>query len=127
MESARKVPEEIRQILAEVCAEYRVRIDADDPAVAVVMLNRLVLELVLSRAVERIEAATTALNGQVDAVQVRIGAVLAQELRSARNQSRDSPREAQPHIAPFSVTKLTLVAAALTIFAVGLFAGILIR
>jgi hypothetical protein len=49
MQSARKVPDEICQILAEVCAEYRVRIDPDDPAVAVVMLNRLVLELALNR------------------------------------------------------------------------------
>lgn len=127
MESARKVPEEIRQILAEVCSEYRVRIDPDDPAVAIVMLNRLVLELALSRALERIEAATAALSGQIDAAQVRIGAVLAQELKSALNQSRIAAPAAQTTTAASGFTKLTLAAAALVIFAIGLFAGVLIR
>lgn len=127
MESARKVPDDIRNILAEVCAEYRVRIDPDDPAVAVVMLNRLVLELALNRAVERIENATAALSGQVDAAQVRIGAVLAQELQSALTKSRKDSAGAQTAAAARGFAKLTLAAVALAIFVVGIFAGVLIR
>lgn len=127
MESARKVPDEIRQILAEVCAEYRVRIDPDDPAVAVVMLNRLVLELALNRAVERIEAATAGLSGQADAVQVRIGAVLAQELRSALSTSRKDTVSAEKPATALRIAKLTLATAALAVFAIGLLAGVLIR
>lgn len=123
MGSARQVPDEIRQILAEVCAEYRVRIDPDDPAVAIVMLNRLVLELALNRAVERIDAATSGLTGQVDAVQVRIGAVLAQELRSAIKGTVD----VRPASLGFSINNLKVNAAVLVALAIGFIAGVVVR
>jgi hypothetical protein len=127
MESARKVPDEVRQILVEVCAEYRVRIDPDDPAVAVVMLNRLALELALNRAIERIEATTAALHSQVEAAQVRIGGVVAQELRSAlHNAEKDQPR-ANPPSRRVSIDARTLTVAAAAGFLVGLLAGFLLR
>lgn len=130
MEGARKVPEEVRQILAEVCAEYRVRIDPDDPAVAVIMLNRRVLEVMLDRAIERIEAATAALGLQIDAAQVRMGTVLAQELRAARAESSGHPWmnvAPTPSATPMAFPRLTLIVAMLAVFGGGLVAGVLIR
>lgn len=70
-------------MLADVCAEHNVRIDSDDPAVAIVTLNRLVFEAALARAVEQIRAATTDLELQIQSVQLRAGALLAQEIRTA--------------------------------------------
>ena len=70
-------------MLADVCVEHNVRIDSDDPAVAIVSLNRLVLEAALTRAVEQIRTATADLDLQLQNVQVRAGALLAQEMRSA--------------------------------------------
>lgn len=125
MESARKVPDEVRQILAEVCAEYRVRIDADDPAVAMLMVNRLVLELALNRAVERIDAVTAALNSRLEAVQVRIGAALAQELRSAFPNVRGATEANTSTAAPANRKKTP--AAVVAAFALGMLVGLLIR
>ena len=77
-------------MLADVCVEHNVRIDSDDPAVAIVSLNRLVLEAVLARAVEQIRNATANLDLQLQNVQVRAGALLAQEIRAAiRNLASD--------------------------------------
>lgn len=77
-------------MLADVCVEHNVRIDSDDPAVAIVSLNRLVLEAALTRAVEQIRTATADLDLQLQNVQVRAGALLAQEMRAAiRNIASD--------------------------------------
>ena len=77
-------------MLADVCVEHNVRIDSDDPAVAIVSLNRLVLEAALTRAVEQIRTATADLDLQLQNVQVRAGALLAQEMRAAiRNVASD--------------------------------------
>lgn len=130
MEGARKVPEEVRQILSEICAEYRVRIDPDDPAVVVVMLNRRVLELMLDRAIERIEVATAELGLQIDAAQVRMGTVLAQELRAARAESSGHPWmnfAPMPAVTPIAFPKLTLIVAMVAVFGGGVVAGVLIR
>jgi hypothetical protein len=83
MTNGSEIPQDLRRMLADVCVEYNVRIDSDDPAVAIVTLNRLVLEAALTRAVEQIRTATADLELQLQNVQVRAGALLAQEMRAA--------------------------------------------
>lgn len=129
MQGARKIPEDLRQMLAEVCAEYQVRIDADDPAVAIIMLNRLVLEVALNGAVERIDNATAHLNAQVDAAQLRAGAMLAREFRTAVRTLGASASSATSDgkSRPASSAVLVRVAAAVVLFSLGVWAGLLIR
>jgi hypothetical protein len=82
MASGSEIPQDLRQMLAAVCAQHNVRIDSDDPAVAIVTLNRLVFEEAQTRAVEQIRTATAELETQLRSVQLRAGALLAQEFRT---------------------------------------------
>jgi hypothetical protein len=129
MQGARRIPDDVRQMLGDVCAEYQVRIDPDDPAVAIIMLNRLVLEAALTGAVERIETATAQLNAQVDAAQLRAGAMLAQEFRTAIRtldaNASSAPKEGKSR--PASSTPVFRIAAAVVLFSLGVWAGLLIR
>jgi hypothetical protein len=39
MTSGSELPQDLRRMLADVCVEHNVRIDSDDPAVAIVSLK----------------------------------------------------------------------------------------
>lgn len=75
-------PEEIKRLAAEVSAAHGIRLDSDDPMMAVVTLNRLVLERLLARMFKTLGEATAQLNDAVGRVQVRAGAAIAEELRA---------------------------------------------
>ena len=127
MESARKVPpDELRRMLAEVCAQTQVRIDADDPAVAIAVLNRLALQSALERGVAEINAATADLREQIDVLQIRAGAIIAQELRRSTQGSnvaaRPEPRSPEPQLD----RKVLLAVVPLITFGLGVGFGILV-
>jgi CHASE3 domain sensor protein len=76
-------PAEIKRLMAEVSAQHGIRIDPDDPIMAVVTLNRLILERTLSRATDLIQKATEEFNRATERVQIRAGSVVADEVRGA--------------------------------------------
>lgn len=76
-------PAEIRRLVAEASAQHRIRIDPDDPIMAVVTLNRLILERALGGAAGLIHAATEEFNRAAERVQIRAGSVVAEDVRES--------------------------------------------
>lgn len=72
---------DLKRLAAEVSVLHGMRIDPDDPMVAVVTLNRLVFEHAVAQALERVQLVTREFDAAADKVQVRAGGVLAQEVR----------------------------------------------
>ena len=72
---------ELKQLAAKVSGEHGIRVDLDDPIMAVVTLNRLVLEQATHEIVEEVRAATREFEQSVESVQARAGSFLAQRLR----------------------------------------------
>jgi hypothetical protein len=74
---------EIKRLAAEVSVQHGIRVDPDDPIMAIVTLNRLMLEGALADASRLIRSATEEFNRSVERVHIRAGAVVAQEVRES--------------------------------------------
>lgn len=72
---------DLKRLAAEVSAQHGIRIDPDDPMMAVVTLNRLFLEQAVEQILERVHVAIRDFETAAEKVQVRAGGVLAQEIR----------------------------------------------
>jgi hypothetical protein len=72
---------EIKRLAAEVSVQHGIRIDPDDPIMAVVTLNRLVLEATLADGVTSVRKMAAELNDAAARLQVRAGSTVAQEVR----------------------------------------------
>jgi hypothetical protein len=72
---------EIKRLAAEVSVQHGIRIDPDDPIMAVVTLNRLVLEATLAEGVTSVRKMAAELNDAAARLQVRAGSTVAQEVR----------------------------------------------
>jgi len=72
---------DLKQLAAKVSAEHGIRVDLDDPIMAVVTLNRLVLEQSANEIVEGVRSATREFEQAAENVQVRAGALVAQRVR----------------------------------------------
>ncbi|HEX7362017.1 MAG TPA: hypothetical protein VF283_16120 [Bryobacteraceae bacterium] len=74
---------EIKRLAAEVSVQHGIRIDPDHPMMAIVTLNRLMLEKAIGDALLSIRNAAEELNCAAERVQIRAGSVLAQEVRES--------------------------------------------
>ncbi len=72
---------DIKRLAADVSAQHGIRIDSDDPMMAVVTLNRLVFEHAIAQVLEQMQIASHEFESASEKTQVRAGAVLAQEIR----------------------------------------------
>ena len=72
---------DLKQLAAEISVQHGIRVDADDPMMAVVTLNRLVLEAAVAEIVENLQSATRNLQDAAEKVQLRAGAGLAKDIR----------------------------------------------
>lgn len=72
---------DVKALIGEVAARNGVRLEADDPAFALVTLNELVLEQVVNNLIRQVQAAAAEFELSVQKLQNRTGVVLAQELR----------------------------------------------
>ena len=72
---------DLKQLAAKVSVEHGIRVDLDDPIMAVVTLNRLVLEQSANEIVEGVRSATREFEQAAESVQVRAGALVAQRVR----------------------------------------------
>lgn len=80
---------EIRRLAAEVSIQHGIRIDPDDPIMAVVTLNRLVLEAALSDALQSFRTVSAEFNQAAERVQIRVGSTVAQEVRESAATIRE--------------------------------------
>ncbi len=74
---------DLKRLIAEVSVQHGIRLDPDDPAMAVVTLNRLVLEAVLAEAIRAMGSAAREFEGAAARAQSRAGVLLAQEVRES--------------------------------------------
>ena len=72
---------DLKQLAAKVSVEHGIRVDPDDPIMAVVTLNRLILEQAANEIVEGVRSATREFEQAAKNVQVRAGSLLAQRVR----------------------------------------------
>src|ERR1022692_1325462 len=72
---------DLKQLAAKVSVEHGIRVDLDDPIMAVVTLNRLVLEQAANEIVEEVRSATREFEEAAESVQLRAGALVAQKVR----------------------------------------------
>jgi hypothetical protein len=80
---------DLRRLTAEVTAQHGIRIDPDDPIMAVVTLNRLVFEQAVAQVLDRVQSSVRDFEAAAEKVQVRAGGVLAQEVRDCAAVLRD--------------------------------------
>ena len=74
---------DLKRLAAEVSIQHGIRIDPDDPMMAVVTLNRFVFEAAVAQVIERMQAAVRDFEAAAEKVQVRAGGALAQEVRES--------------------------------------------
>ena len=72
---------DLKRLAAEVSVQHGIRVDPDDPMMAVVTLNRLVFEQAVAHVLESVQASVREFETAADKVQVRAGGALAQEIR----------------------------------------------
>jgi hypothetical protein len=72
---------DVKRLAAEVSLQHGIRLDPDDPIMAVVTLNQLVFEQSVGVVVDRVASSVRELEQAADKVQARAGIVLAQEVR----------------------------------------------
>ena len=73
--------------------QHGIRIDPDDPMMAVVTLNRLVFEQAVAQVLDRVQSSVRDFEAASEKVQVRAGGVLAQEVRDCAADSARGDRE----------------------------------
>ena len=71
----------MKRLAGEVSLQHGIRIDPDDPIMALVTLNRLVLENMLNEGLRSIRTAAQEFNHAAERVQVRAGSAVGQEVR----------------------------------------------
>jgi hypothetical protein len=72
---------DLKRLAAEVSVQHGIRVDPDDPMMAVVTLNRLIFEQSIAQVLEHVQASVRDFEAAADKVQVRAGGALAQEIR----------------------------------------------
>lgn len=80
---------DLKRLAAEVSVQHGIRIDPDDPMMAVVTLNRLVFEQAVAQVLDRVQSAVRDFETATEKVQVRAGGVLAQEVRECSAALRE--------------------------------------
>lgn len=79
---------DIKRLIAEVAARDGIRVEAGDPAFALVTLNQLVLEDAAEQIREHIRAGVADFNEAVHKTEMRAGKVLAEEVKEAAAELR---------------------------------------
>ena len=107
---------DINRLMAEAIARHGVKLDASDPAMVIVTLNRLMLEDAVHEVADEIRKAAKEFEAAGERLQKGVGTVLAREV--VRNGKGGVPGA--------QVQWLRVAVAALAAFALGLIVGRLI-
>ena len=125
---------DIKRLVAEVSAQHGIRLDPDDPMMAVVTLNRLVFEQAIAEVLAQVTSAARDFDQAANKVQMRAGGILAQEVRDAVTAIRNELK--QKTTATLAQSGLTctqpkwLLSGAVSgvlLFAAGLWTGMMLR
>jgi hypothetical protein len=81
--TAKQISFDVQRMIAEVAARHRLFLKPDDPAFAIVTMNRLVLEESLETIHSRVLKDLTLFETAAQKSQIRAGTVLAAEVREA--------------------------------------------
>ena len=71
------------RLIGEVAARYGIRLDADDPAFALVSLNQLALEDAVEQLVARMKEIAVDLEKSAESVGLRAGIAVAEQIRNS--------------------------------------------
>jgi hypothetical protein len=71
------------RLIGEVAARYGIRLDADDPAFALVALNQLALEDSVEQLAARMKEVAADLERSAESVGLRAGIAVAEQIRNA--------------------------------------------
>src|SRR5215475_4716604 len=72
---------DFKHLAAEISVQHGIRVDPDDPIMAVVTLNRIMLESAMTEAEDRIRRVASEFNNGAERLQVRAGQAVAKEVR----------------------------------------------
>jgi hypothetical protein len=72
---------EIKELLSEIAKRYGFRLDSDDPAIAIVSLNQLVLERSTQELCDRVSTAIGNIDSTAKKAETRAVAYIAQEVK----------------------------------------------
>ena len=127
---------DLKQLAAKVSVEHGIRVDPDDPMMAAVTLNRIVLEQASDEIVEKIRSALREFEQAAAGVQAQGGALLAHRVRecaaalrqelveSIGNGTAQTQAQEKPHVQRWVALGLLSAAA---LFGCGVWLGIMLR
>ena len=116
----------IRRLIGEVAAKHGIRLDADDPAFAIVTLNQLMLEESLKRAMDAFTDLPIEWEKASQRIQTRTGAAIGEEVKAALAAIKEAGDRAQRLATGGSTHRLWVAAgavAAAALFATGFVVG----
>lgn len=79
---------DFKRLAAEVSAKHGIRVDPDDPMMAVVTLNCLMLESAAEEVEKRVQRALGEFQSAIDRLQIRAGQAIADETRERAGKVR---------------------------------------
>jgi len=81
-----------KAMIAKVAERHGILLRPDDPAFAIVTLNELVLEAKAAALIQQIDNSIREFSAAADRIQVRTGATIAEEIRTAIDSVRNGLR-----------------------------------
>jgi hypothetical protein len=79
---------EVQRLIAEVAARHSVFLKPDDPGIALVTMNRLILDSAMERVHDGIRETISGFNASYQRAEKRAGSILGQEVKEATIQMR---------------------------------------
>ena len=79
---------ETKHLIAKVAERHGILLRPDDPAFAIVTLNELVLEAKAAALIQQVDNSISEFSAAADRIQVRTGAAIAEEVRTAIDSVR---------------------------------------
>jgi hypothetical protein len=77
-----------KRLVAEMASRYGIRMDDNDPALAIVSLNQLALEETVRSVCEQLRARVAEFEASAQKLEVRAGTVLAQQVKESAAELR---------------------------------------
>jgi hypothetical protein len=81
---------DIQRLIAEVAARHNVLLKPDDPAIALVTMNRLILDDAMAAVHEQIRATIAEFHASMQKAEKRAGSMLAQGVKESAAQMRQA-------------------------------------
>jgi hypothetical protein len=81
-----------KDLIAKVAERHGILLRRDDPAFAIVTLNELALEAMVAALIQHVDNSISEFSAAADRIQVRAGAAIAEEVRTAIDSVRNGLR-----------------------------------